>query len=211
MQLLPLPLRHQSDTLQHPTLIYCWGWHSDSTLSLLLSLLLPHTHFLSLTMATAGSITPYPCWLCIVLNKALCSRQVHCIEFCISYRTATDKLLSRGLIGWSWEDSTIAREDGEECCWSWKIKMLHACTYPPVQKDTQIMTIAELTWSNCASSPLWSDRDRGFSCEGANRHTTKRERARTGLSLILETCWYLHNNKLMSVMSAEQMMTKLVT
>lgn len=46
-----------------------------------------YTHFLSLTHnGTAGSIAPYPCWLCVVLNKAFCSRQAHCIEFCTSYR-----------------------------------------------------------------------------------------------------------------------------
>lgn len=46
-----------------------------------------YTHFLSLTHnGTAGSIAPYPRWLCVVLNKAFCSRQAHCIEFCTSYR-----------------------------------------------------------------------------------------------------------------------------
>lgn len=46
-----------------------------------------YTHFSpSLTMGTAGSIAPYPRWLCVVLNKAFCSRQAHCIESCTSYR-----------------------------------------------------------------------------------------------------------------------------
>ena len=66
-----------------------------------------HSHFFalsipifspSLTMGTAGSIAPYPRWLCVVLNKAFCSRRAHCIESCTSYRWGTDRLLS----GWSW-------------------------------------------------------------------------------------------------------------
>lgn len=40
----------------------------------------------SLTMGTAGSIPPYPHWLCVVLNKAFCSRRAYCIESCTSYR-----------------------------------------------------------------------------------------------------------------------------
>lgn len=40
----------------------------------------------SLTMGTAGSIAPYPRWLCVVLNKAFCSRQAYCMEFCTNYR-----------------------------------------------------------------------------------------------------------------------------
>lgn len=65
-----------------------------------------HSHFFalsipifspSLTMGTAGSIAPYPRWLCVVLNKAFCSRRAHCIESCTSYRWGTDGLLS----GWS--------------------------------------------------------------------------------------------------------------
>lgn len=49
------------------------------------------THFLSLAHnGTAGSIAPYPRWLCVVLNKAFCSRQGHCIEFCTSYRWGTE-------------------------------------------------------------------------------------------------------------------------
>lgn len=54
-----------------------------------------HSHFFalsilifspSLTMGTAGSIAPYPRWLCVVLNKAFCSGRAHCIQFCTSYR-----------------------------------------------------------------------------------------------------------------------------
>ena len=83
-----------------------------------------YTRFLSLTHngGTAGSIAPYPHWLCVVLNKALCSRQAHCIEFCTSYRWGTDEPLSGGLIGWSWGDSnTACTHTGggrESCCWS---------------------------------------------------------------------------------------------
>lgn len=45
--------------------------------------------------------------------------------------------------------------------------------------------MAELTWSNCASSPLWRERDRGFSCGG-------RGDKRLGTSVLLnkQTLYY---------------------
>lgn len=52
----------------------------------------------SLTIGTAGSIPPYPHWLCVLLNIAFCSRPAHCTEICIIYRWGTDSLLSGGFI-----------------------------------------------------------------------------------------------------------------
>ena len=53
----------------------------------------------SLTIGTAGSIPPYPHWLCVLLNIAFCSRPAHCTEICIIYRWGTDSLLS-GVFIW---------------------------------------------------------------------------------------------------------------
>lgn len=112
-----------------------------------------YTHFLSLAHnGTAGSIAPYPRWLCVVLNKAFCSRRGHCIEFCTSYRWGTE-WEERGIQILGTHRGTNRRAGGPGKCHIY----------------TPNSTTAELTWSNCASSPLWRDRDRGFSCKMRER------------------------------------------
>lgn len=147
-----------------PMLIYCWGWHSNSTLHFCAPIPVFSPSF---TKGTTGSIALYPHWLCVVLNKAFCSSQAHCIEFWISYRWWTDRPLSGRLIGWSWgfKYCVHIQRWGKTHFLSWKMILSHPHMHKWYCFYVLLMTTAILTWSNCASSPLWRDRDRGFSCK----------------------------------------------
>lgn len=86
-------------------------------------------------------------------EKAFRSRQAYCIRFCSSYRWGINRSLRDR--NWGFRYFALAEEQNGESGPE-TAKCLNNLVFPSVDI---------LTWSNCASSPLWRDRDRGFSCK----------------------------------------------
>lgn len=120
-----------------------------------------HTHFLSLTHNGDS-------WIYTTISSlALCCAEQSILPHAGPlYRVLRQlQMRDRQAIEWGtdWVDQGIQilhthTEVGEGCHKSWAMRLSH------ILLDVTIIIMTVLTWSNCASSPLWRDRDRGFSC-----------------------------------------------
>lgn len=153
------------------------GWHSDSTFSVLRSLYpfsLPHSQWDSWIYSAISSLALCCAEQSILQQTGLLYRVLHQLQMRDRQATHSRRSCGGALGGTKRTAGGPLKLDFQ----------MYRTTHVQYAVFLNPLLTALLTWSNCASSPLWRDRDKGFSC--------KKERERFDLSvqnIFHRYCW----------------------